>query len=78
MFTMWFAQVVRLDAQSRVLYWHNRCVGVGWVVYIDIVTVPELLPLAAAISRRGASAACLAPSVALLLLGNRIASRRAL
>lgn len=80
MFTMWFAQVVRLDAQSRVPYWHNRCVGVGWVVYIDIdiVTVPELLPLAAAISRRGASAACLAPSVALLLLGNRIASRRAL
>lgn len=49
----------------------------GWAVYIDIVTVPELLPLVAAISRRGASAACLAPSVALLLLGDRIASRRA-
>lgn len=45
MFTWWFAQVVRLDAQSRVLYWHNKCVWDG-VVYIDIVTVPELLPLA--------------------------------
>lgn len=29
MLTRWFAQVVRLDAQSRVIYWHNKCVCVG-------------------------------------------------
>lgn len=52
---VWFAKVVRLDAQWRVMYWH-KCV---------------------AISRRRASAACLAPPPRYLLLGQWIASRRA-
>lgn len=39
--------MVRLDAQSRVIYWHKsvKC-GCGLVRYIVTVTVPELLPLA--------------------------------